>query len=84
VAAIASVAGLVISIWRARRGTPSRGWDAVLVGLGLAAVAGSVLEWFRPPFPSRPSPVPWICAAAGAYASFRAARVLREDARVAP
>jgi hypothetical protein len=84
VAVVASVAGLLVAAWRVRRGESSRRWDRVLVGLGVATAAAAVLEWFRPPFPSRPSPVPWICAVAAAYATVRAARGVREDARVVP
>jgi hypothetical protein len=80
-AALAAALGLAAALVRLRRPRPDRRWDAVSIGLGVAVVAGAVLEWFRPPFPSRPSIVPWIAAAAGAFASAWALRSLLEDSR---
>lgn len=84
-AAVAAVAGLAAAGLRARRLVlADRSWDVALVALGILIVLGSVLAWFRPPFPSRPSVVPWVAAAAGAFAAGSAVRCLNEDTRVVP
>lgn len=84
-AAVAALLGFGRALTRPRRGIHSdRAWDGALIALGTLVVAGSTLEWFRPPFPSRPSVVPWIAAAAGAFAAGSALRCLTEDVRAAP
>jgi hypothetical protein len=80
-AAVAAVLGVIASAIRIRRPAPDRAWDAASVGLGVAVAAGAVLEWFRPPFPSRPSIVPWLAAGAGLFAAASALRCLLEDSR---
>ena len=80
-AAVASALGVAAWLVRRRRPGADRAWDIVELALAVAVVLGSVLEWFRPPFPSRPSVVPWIAAGAGLYAAASALRGLIEDSR---
>jgi hypothetical protein len=83
-AAVAALVGFGLAFVSPRRGILSdRARDIALVALGTLVVAGSVLEWFRPPFPSRPSVVVWVAAASGAFAAWWAVRCLAEDARAA-
>jgi len=49
------------------------------VALGAVVVAGAILEWFSPPFPSGPSIVPWIAAGAGLSAAAAAVRSLLHE-----
>ncbi len=78
-AAVASALGLGIALIARRAAHPDPRWDAAEVALASAVVIGAVLEWFRPPFPSRPSLAPWIAVAAGVFALVSAARALRDD-----
>jgi hypothetical protein len=81
-AALSAVAGLTGVVLRSRRVLlTDRSWDLALAVLGLLVLLGSALEWFRPPFPSTPSVVPWIAAAAGLFAAGSAVRCLAEDRR---
>jgi hypothetical protein len=79
VAAVASVLGLVAAVGARRRPRPDRRWELAQVLLGAIVALGALLEWFRPPFPSRPSIVPWIASAAGAYAAVSAVRSVRAE-----
>jgi hypothetical protein len=81
-AAVGSALGLLVAFAGRRRAHPDPRWDVAEIVLAAAVVAGSILEWFRPPFPSRPSLVPWIAATGGALALVSALRCLREDTRV--
>jgi hypothetical protein len=80
-AAVAALLGTAAALIRLRRARPDRGWDAVAIGLGAAVVLGAVLGWFRPPFPSRPSIVPWLAALGGVFAAGSGLRCLLEDSR---
>jgi hypothetical protein len=82
-AAFAALIGFGVALTRSRRGISDRVWDAVLIALGSLVVVASILEWFRPPFPSTPSVVPWVAAAAGAFATGSAVRCLLDDVRAA-
>jgi hypothetical protein len=82
VSAIASVAGVLAALVRFRRTGPQWRLDVALAALAAAVVIGAVLEWFRPPFPSRPSAVPWLAAVAGAFALVAAARSILDQRRV--
>lgn len=79
-AAVAAAAGLLIEIVLERLDTGAIAPRAVAMALGLAVVAGSVIAWFRPPFPADPLVTPWIAAAAGAVAAAFAAADLRRYA----
>jgi hypothetical protein len=81
VPAIGSVVGVVLAAVRIRRAGPHRRLDIALVALAGAVAIGAVLEWFRPPFPSRPSIVPWIAAIAAAFALVVAVRCVLEERR---
>lgn len=80
-AAFAAVGGVVVALLGLRRPAHNRRWDTVTIGLGVAVVLGGTLEWFRPPFPSHPSIVPWIAAAAGLFAAGSGLRCFLEDSR---
>jgi hypothetical protein len=81
VPAIGSVVGVVLAAVRIRRAGPHRHLDIALGALAGAVAIGAVLEWFRPPFPSRPSIVPWIAATAAAFALVVAVRCVFEERR---
>jgi hypothetical protein len=81
-AAVASVLGLGVTLVARRRARPDPRWVIAEVAFGAAVVVGSVLEWLRPPFPSRPTVAPWIAAAGGMFAVVSAVRCLRKDANV--
>lgn len=80
-AALAAAGGVAVAMLRLRRPGAALRWDRIAIGLGVVVVVGSILGWFRPPFPSRPSVVPWIAAAAGLFAAGSAVRCLLDDAR---
>jgi membrane associated rhomboid family serine protease len=82
VAAIGSVAGVLVALVRLRRPGPQRRLDVALAVLAAAVALGAVLEWFRPPFPSRPSAVPWLAALAGTFALVAAVKSLLDERRV--
>jgi hypothetical protein len=82
-AALSAAFGLAVAVLHLRRPRTDPRWDGLAIGLGAAVVLGAVLEWLRPPFPSTPSFVPWIAAAAGLLAAASAARCLLEDSRAA-
>ena len=81
IAAVGSVVGLAIAVIRVRRAEPDARLDAASTVLAVAVTLGAVLEWFRPPFPSRPSIVPWLAAIAGAVAALGSVRSFAEDRR---
>jgi hypothetical protein len=82
-AALAAAVGLGVAVLRLRRQGVDPRWDALAIALGAAVVLGALLEWFRPPFPSRPSLVPWIAVGGGLLAAASALRCLLEDSRAA-
>jgi membrane associated rhomboid family serine protease len=82
VSAIGSVGGVLVALVRLRRSGPQRHLDVALAVLAGAVALGAVLEWFRPPFPSRPSVVPWLAALAGAFALVAAVKSLLDERRL--
>jgi hypothetical protein len=82
VSAIASVVAVAVALVRLRRTGPQRRLDVALAALAGAVMLGAVLEWFRPPFPSRPSVVPWLAALAGAFALVAAVKSVLDERRV--
>ncbi len=83
VAALAALLGLVVAIVANRTPNAPAAWNWAAFGLGILIAIGATLEWFRPPFPSRPSIVPWVAAAAGLAASAFALRSLARETRSA-
>jgi hypothetical protein len=81
VPAIGSVLGTALAVVRVRRAGPQPRLDIALGAIAGAVAIGAVLEWFRPPFPSRPSVVPWVAATAGAFALVVAVRCVLEERR---
>jgi hypothetical protein len=80
-AAIGSVIGVGAGLVRVRRAGPQKRLDIALAAVAAAVVLGAVLEWFRPPFPSRPSVVPWIAAVAGGFALVVVVRCIVKERR---
>ncbi len=79
-AAVAAIVGLVIAAAGRRFALEGRVSAVAFAILGLAVVVGSVLAWFRPPFPADSVLTPWAAAAAGAVAAISAALELRPRA----
>lgn len=80
-AAVAAVAGLLLSFagrWSRRRALP---WDVASVVAGTAIAVGSLLAIARPPAFTSPWLGPWVAAAAGIVAA-SASLVSRRAARV--
>lgn len=80
-AALAAVAGVLVEAVARRLAIGTVARDVADIVLGLAVFAGSVLAWFRPPFPADSVATPWIAAAAGAIAAAAAAVDLRGHVR---
>ena len=69
VAALAAIAGLVLTGERLRSRLLDPGWDVAIAGLGALVVVASLLSVLFPPAFSRPWLGPWFAVVAGATAS---------------
>jgi hypothetical protein len=81
VAALAAIAGVVLTLARLLARLRDPVWDAVIVGLGALVVVASLLSVLFPPAFSRPWLGPWFAVAAGAVAcgtSILAARTAQQ------
>jgi hypothetical protein len=85
VAALAAIAGLVLTAGRLRSRLLDPGWDVAIAGLGALVVVASLLSVLFPPAFSRPWLGPWFAVVAGAIAcgtSILAARSARNTSAV--
>lgn len=84
VAALASVAGLLLSLARHRQGGRVAAWDVGSVVAGGLVVVASVLALSRPPAFTSPWLGPWVALVAGSVAAAASAVALRSDRVRAP
>jgi len=81
VAALAAIAGLVLTAGRLRSRLLDPGWDVAIAGLGALVVVASLLSVLFPPAFSRPWLGPWFAVVFGTLAcgtSILAARTARQ------